>query len=153
MRPAESFHPYNPRTMRTVLFLCAIACAALAAWALADAQATGQLTEFARAGLALGLLAAFGYVFWRIRPREGWGVRVERLGLSVSRPLSGAPMELEWSQIQEVRRDGKRRQRLLILVSPEGRILLQRFLFPSDAAFDALTDALHAHAPSQSYDA
>jgi hypothetical protein len=147
------FYPYNPRGLRTALVLCALACAALAAWALADARMTGQVTAFARAGLALGLLGAFAWVFWRVRPRAGWGVQVGPLGLRVSRPLSGEPLELAWSQVQEVRREGRRRERLLIRLQPDGRILLQRLLFPSASQFQSLCERVQQGLPAPTWDA
>ncbi len=142
-----TFFAYNPRPMRIALVLCAGASVALAAWSLVQARDTGSIAAWARLVIVLKLLGAFGYLSWRIRPREGWGVRVDRLGLAVSRPLSGDPIELEWSDISEVRRDGRRRERLVIALQPEGRLLLQQHLLPSRAAFEALVEAVEAHAP------
>lgn len=135
--------------LRFGLFLCAVACVALAAWALSEARAGEDVGAWARLGLAVGLLGAFAYVSLRIRPREGWGVRVEPLVISVSRPISaGEPLEIPWSQVSEVRLDGRRKEKLLIRVKPEGRILLARHLFASRAEFDELARTLETRAPA-----
>ncbi|MGA9520176.1 MAG: hypothetical protein WBV82_01850 [Myxococcaceae bacterium] len=147
------FFPYDPRPLRIALFLCAVACAALAAWSLAQARETGAISAWARLGTSFGLLGAFGVMFWRIRPREGWGVGVTRLGLTVSRPLSGNPIELDWSDVSGVRREGRRRERLVVIVKPEGRLLLQQHLFSSRAAFESLVDAVELNAPPPRHDA
>lgn len=142
------FFPYNPRLLRIALFLCSVASVALAAGTLASARASGELTDWARLGVAVGLLTAFTWVFFRVWPREGWGVRVEPLGVTVARPLTrGPPLELVWSQVIEVRRDGRRSERILIRLRPEGRVLLGRHLFASRAEFDKLSSELEAKAP------
>lgn len=149
--PEPLFFAYDPRTLRAGLFLGAVACAALGAWALANALAQGEIQEWARLGVAAGLLGAFAYVSWRVRPREGWGVRIEPLGMTMSRPLTGEKLEVVWSQIAEVRRQEKGGQKLIVQLRPEGRLLLSRHLFPSGAVYDALARALEERVPS--YDA
>lgn len=146
--PEPLFFAYDPRALRAGLFLGAVACAALGAWALANALAQGAIQEWARFGVAASLLGAFGYVSWRVRPREEWGVRIEPLGMTMSRPLTGEKLEVVWSQIAEVRRQPKA---LIIQLRPEGRLLLSRHLFPSRAVYDALARALEDRVPS--YDA
>lgn len=147
------FFPYDPRRARWALVGCAVVCVVLGAWTLASARQTADVGAWARLGLLMGLLGAFGYVLFRIRPRPGWGVKVEPLGFTFQRPLSGDEVHLVWSQIAEVRRDGRRREKLLILVRPEGRVLLQRHLFASAEVFEALTRALEAKMPPARYDA
>jgi hypothetical protein len=147
------FFPYNPRAMRAVILLSLVMCALLAALALADARRGGEVHAWARVGGAVGLGAAFAYVFLRVRPRDGWGVRVTPLLLTVSRPLSGPPLEVPWDRVREVRRDGRKRERLLVLLEPEGRVLLARHLFASRAQFEALSAALQARAPAGPHDA
>ncbi len=147
------FFPFDPRPLRIGLVLCAVACAALAAWTLTQAREVGGTAAWARLGISLFLLGAFGAMFWRIRPREGWGIAVTRLGITVSRPLSGAPIELEWSDVSEVHREGRRRDRLVIVVRPGARLQLQRHLFPSRGAFESLVDAVETNAPPPRHDA
>lgn len=132
---------------------CSVAAVALAAWALAAARAGGGLGAWARLGVALGLLGAFGWILYRVRPRADWGVKVGPLGLTVARPLSGGPVELVWSQILEVRRDGKKRERLLIRLRPEGRFILDRHLFADEATFDALAREVEGRAQTPKLDA
>ena len=139
--------------MRAGLFVSAALCVVLASWALSDAQASSALTAWARLGGAVGLALAFAVMARKVRPRDGWGVKVEPLTLTVSRPLSGEPLQLPWSQVHEVRRDGKKRDRILVLMQPEGRILLARHLFASRAHFEALASALEERAPIRRYDA
>ncbi len=148
-----SFFPYNPRAMRLALFVAAALCVVLASWALSNALETFAITAWARLGVAAGLALAFAYMLLRIRPREGWGVRVEPLVLTVFRPLSGEPLQIPWSSVLEVRRDGKKRERLLVLLQPEGRVLLARHLFASRAEFERLATLLEERAPVRRYDA
>ena len=136
------FFPYNPRILRLALLACSIAAVALAAWALAAARVNGELTAWARLGVALGLLGAFAWILYQVRPRAEWGVKVDPLGLTAARPLSGGPVELVWSQIAEVRRDG-----LLIRLKPEGRFILNRHLFADAKTFDALAREVEGRAP------
>lgn len=150
---SADFHPYNPRRFRLGVLAAAVACVALGAWALATARETGAIEAWARAGLALGLLGAFAYILWHLRPREGWGVKLEPMGVTVSRPMSGQPIELVWSQISEVRRGGKKRDTLVILVRPEGRVLVPGHLFKNTPAFEALAEALERRAPPMPHDA
>ena len=147
------FYPFNPRLLRLAFFLCACASAALAALSASAARASGELLDWARAGISLGLLLAFGVVLWRLRPRKGYGVVVEPLTLTISRPLSEGTWQVVWSQVAEVRRDGKRKERLMLVMRPEGRLILQRHLFPSAAAFDTLTAALTEKLSPPRYDA
>lgn len=148
-----SFYPYNPVRLRWGLILGAAACVVLAAWALASARESGDIGAWARLGVLFGLLGAFAYVAWRIRPRENWGVRIEPLGMAFNRPLTGDEVQLVWSQISELRRDGKRGERLLILVRPEGRVLLNRHLFASNEVFEKLMQSLEERMPRRPLDA
>jgi hypothetical protein len=104
--------------------------------------------------MSIALFGAFCFVFWRIRPREGWGVHVHPSGLSVSRPLSGSPLDLVWSDISEVRRDGRRKDRLFIGVGTEGgRVIVQRHLFSSEPEFRELSEAIEERSPRPRHDA
>jgi hypothetical protein len=147
------FFPYDPRALRRALFACAAVSALLGGWTLAQAWASREPLGFARGGLLVALLIAFGWFFWRIRPREGWGVRIDALGVTISRPLSGDPWRLVWSQLSGVVREGARRERLALLLRPEGKVLLPRRLFGSQEVFDALRVALEDRLPRQPHDA
>src|SRR5687768_1615050 len=94
------FFEYNPRQWRLVLWLCLVTALLLLASATARARATGEVLAWARVGLNFGLGAAFVWILHRIRRRPGWGVKLDRSGLSVARPLSGTePIELDWSDV------------------------------------------------------
>jgi hypothetical protein len=153
MPESPRFFPYDPRVPRVALIGCAVVSALLAAWTLARAWGSGEALGFARASLLVALMSAFGWLFWRIRPRSGWGVRIDALGLTVSRPISGEPWRLVWSQLSGVVREGARRDRLALLLRPEGRLLLPRRLFGSREVFEALWLALEARLPRRKLDA
>jgi hypothetical protein len=142
MPPQARFFPYDPRAARLSLLACAVVSALLGAWTLASARASSDVTGFARASLLVAQLVAFAWVSWRTRPRNGWGVRLDAMGLTVSRPLWGEPLQLMWSQLSELRREGRRRERLSLRIHPEGRLLLPRRMFASKEIFEALSEAL-----------
>ena len=154
MAEGSRFFPYDPRRVRWALVGCASLSALLAAWTLGRAWASGgQPLDFVRGGLLVALLVAFGWSVWRIRARGGWGVRIHAMGLTISRPLSGEPWELVWSQISGIAREGAHRERLALLVRPEGKLLLPRRLFGSNEAFEALWRALEDRVPRPQFDA
>ena len=136
--------------------LLAGALLALVLTALAMARAFSgaepKVQAEARAGLCAGLMLAFFYVRFRLRPRAGWGVSLLPLTLVVSRPLSGQ-WESAWSRVREVRRAGARRDLLWVLFEDERRWVVPRQLFPDLAAFEAMASAVEERAPRPAYDA
>lgn len=147
------FHPFNPRRLRLGFLVGAVACAALTAVAVDAARTEGaSALVVARAGLSLGLLMAFGYVFVRLRPRRDWGVHLSSEGASIARPFSDEALEVPWSAVERVFRHGRRRESL-VLSGRRGQITVARHLFPSDEAFDRLVEAMERHAPQPRYDA
>jgi hypothetical protein len=147
------FFPYDPRGLRRALLGCAVACALLAAWTFARAWSSGEMLGFVRGGMLVALLIAFAWFFWRVRARNNWGIRVDALGLTISRPLSGEAWQLVWSQLSGVAREGARRERLALLLRPEGRLLLPRRLFGSKEVFEALGRVLEERLPRPRTDA
>ncbi len=150
------FFPYDPRGMRFALFFSAAVCAVLAAWALSTVTSglSPGATDWARLGVAVGLGMAFAVMLLKLRPRKGWGVSFSPEGITVSRPLSrAAPMEIPWENVAEVRRQGKKRDKLVVVLQPEGRVLLGRHLFPTKVRYEALAEALEKRAPQRRLDA
>lgn len=142
-----SFHPFNPRKVRLAALGGAAACGAVALWALWGVARGLEPFGEARAGLAAGLMFAFLYAFFRLRPHKGWGVTVEPLKLTIARPISGTPIELVPGQVDEIRRDGKRQDTLAIYLKNGQRVLLAQHLFPSHQAFDEAAKAMRAWKP------
>ncbi len=142
-----SFYPFNPRKVRLAGLGGAIACGAVALWALWGAARGVEPYGEARAGLAAGLMFAFLYAFFRLRPRKGWGVTIEPLKLTIARPISGTPIEIVPGQVDEIRRDGKRQDMVALYLKSGQRILLAQHLFPSPDAFDEVAKAMRAWKP------
>jgi hypothetical protein len=147
MSDPDVFFAFNPRAVRWGLALGAVLCAALAAWALANARAGLERFGAARGGVAAGLMFAFGYVVLRLRPRPGWGVRLTPLALVIARPFTPQPLELPWSQISVVRQEGGRRPVLSLFLRTGERILVPQHLFSNRGAFDAMAQAVSARVP------
>lgn len=147
------FFPFNPSRLRLGFLVGAIACVALTTVAFAAAGRGGaQPLELARAGLSFGMLLAFAVVFHKLRPRPEWGVQVTPLGVSIARPFSDAVLEVPWSAVDKVFRQGPKRDSV-VLSGRRGQVSVARHLFESDAAFEALVQALEKHAPQPRYDA
>lgn len=150
----ERFYPFNPRTLRLRLALTGLTALGLAAWALRGfVRGGGGALDGARAGMALGLALTLSVLWTRLRPRAGWGVTLSALGVKVSRPLSRAPLELTWDDIQQVSRSGKMRDSLLLWGGPEVRVSVGRHLFASEADFEALAGAIEHRKPRPILDA
>jgi hypothetical protein len=127
-------------------------CVVLLAWALSSAVRSGAPIEMARAGLCLGLQLAMAYVLMKLSPREGWGVKLEGTVLKVSRPIEGV-LEVPWSAVKELRRNGTRRDTLVLFVGNNRRILLPLHLFGSRALFEELAQAIEERLPPPAHDA
>jgi hypothetical protein len=96
---------------------------------------------------------AFLYVFFRLRPRAGWGVTVDPEAVTVARPLSGGKTEVRWSEINLVQRGGRRRDTLVLFLKSDARVLIPRHLFASRKAFESLAEAVEERAPAPRFDA
>jgi hypothetical protein len=137
----QDFFPYHPLKIRAALAFGALCALTLGAWALAAAVRSESGLEFARVGICLGLLASMLYVHLKLRPRPGWGVKVEAIRLWVSRPIEGQ-IEIPWSAVREVRRNGKQRDTLVLFLGDERRVLVPQHLFASRAAFEQAAHAI-----------
>src|SRR5262249_8381063 len=82
------FFPYRPSRLRAILAAFAVVAAALGTAALVRAG-QGRPTSSARAVAGLALSSAFAWLVWRLRPRDGFGVRVDIAGAELSRPIDG----------------------------------------------------------------
>lgn len=147
-----NFFPFHPLRLRLVLLAVAVVALVLAAWGVADAQAGQTVQGWGRAGLALGVFGAFIWLWHKLAPRPSWGVTLGSLTLKVSRPLQG-DIELAYTSVQQVRRNGKDRDTLVLFTRDERRILLAAHLFPSRKAFEAAVAALEEKLPPPAYDA
>lgn len=148
-----SYFPYNPRKIRVGFILGAIACALLTAWALRNATTGAEQFGEARAGVSAGLMFAFLYAAFRLRRRAGWGLKLEPLQLSVSRPMSSSAIEILKTQVEMARRDGKRQDTVVLYLKNGQRIVIAQHLFPSKVAFDEAARALKDWAPEPQLDA
>ena len=146
------FFPYHPLRLRLLLLGTSVVCVALLAWAVTSAAVGGQPLEWARAGLCLGLLLAMMYVWQKLAPRTGWGVTLKPTMLVVSKPIQG-DIEIAWSAVKDVRRIGKGRDTLVLLMSEDKRVLVPRHLFASSTLFEALARAIDERLPSAKHDA
>lgn len=152
------FFAYDPRRARLLLLLGALALAVLGAWALARARAGEEPAAQVRAGLCARGLTLFLVARHRLGPRAGWGVVLTARGVSVARPLGGAPRVLAWGQIARVRRLGRRGAQLALWLRDEGAegagsVRVSRLLFADAAHFEALAHALEQRVPTPRYDA
>lgn len=112
----------------------------------------GGLTELARTGLCAGLVLAMMTVLIKLRPREGWGVKVGPTALLVSRPTQGQ-LEVPWSSVREVRRVGTQRSTLALILGDDGRVLLPSHLFATRRQFEAVATAIEERLPRPRWDA
>jgi len=135
------FFPYRPTRLRLLLATLAVVGAALGTAAFVRA-AHGSSTASARAVAGLALAAAFGWLAFRLRPREGYGVRVDLAGAELCRALDGRPERLLWPQIATVRQVGRWAPRWVLTLGDGTRRELPRALFSDPAVFDDLGRAL-----------
>jgi hypothetical protein len=149
---APNFVPYNPRRFHLSLLLASLAAIALIAWAVRGVTTGSEPTGAIRAGVGMGFLLAFASIGFRLRPREGWGVRIQPSALTVSGPLKGERM-IPWSDVRMVERLGKKRDTLVIFLKSDVRVLVPRHLFDSARTFETLASAIEDRAPSPRYDA
>lgn len=138
----SGFFPFHPRRLRRALLAGALGGLALTAWALWGVAGRTEAFGEARAGISLGLALTFLYARFRLRPRPGWGLTVAPEGVRLSRPFSGVPLELPWTEVAEVRRLGPRRDAVALLLTGGRRLLLPRILFDEPRHFEAAVQAL-----------
>ena len=148
------FFPYHPRRIRIAMFCGAIAALVLGAAALAQARAAPSLVGTTRAAICFGLMLAFLVPFFRLKPREGWGIELTEREVKVARPFTGQPIVLGWEDIAYARRSGKAKRTLLLMLDPPPqRVVVARQLFPSARDFEALCEALENVKPPPRLDA
>ncbi len=112
----------------------AVLAAALGAAALVRAG-HGRPTASARAVAALALSGAFAWLSWRLRPRQGFGVRVDLAGAEIARPLDGRTELVLWPQIKAVEEIGRWAPRWVLTLTDGTRCELPRALFSDPAVF------------------
>lgn len=148
MQSDPDFFPYHPLKLRLFLLAGVSISAALTGWAVwAFAQSHVPL-DLLRAGFAGGLGAAMGLTLFRYRPRAGWGVRVTKLSVLVSRPRGGV-IEVPWGAVREVKRLGDKRETLALWLEGDQRVLVAAHLFAQRATFEALAARIDEQRPAQ----
>jgi hypothetical protein len=135
------FFPYRPARLRAVMAGLAAIGAAFGTAGLVRAGRDNPLAS-ARgvAGLALG--GAFVWLAWRLRPRDGYGVRVDLAGAELVRPLDGRVERILWPQIDRVEQTVRWAPRWVLRLSDGSRRELPRALFSDPAVFGDLGRAL-----------
>ena len=146
------FFPYRPTRLRAILAGFAVIGLAFGIALLVRSGEDGLLAS-ARgvAGLALG--CGFLWLAWRLRPRDGYGVRVDLAGTEVARPLDGRPERLLWQHIGGVSQTGRWAPRWVLTLTDGTRRELPRALFSYPAVFGDLGRALSRPAASTPRDA
>ncbi len=128
------FFPYRPTRLRALLAACAVVGAALGTAGLARAG-RGSSTASARGVAGLALAGAFAWLVWRLRPREGYGVRVDLAGAELARALDGRTERVLWPQIRAVERTGRWAPRWVLTLNDGTRRELPQALFSHPAVF------------------
>jgi len=128
------FFAYRPTRLRAVLAAFAVMGTALGLAGLVRAG-QGSPTASARgvAGLALGV--AFAWLAWRLRPRTGYGVRVDLAGVELARPIDGRIERLLWGHIATVRQVGRWAPRWEVTLTDGTHRELPRALFSDPSVF------------------
>jgi hypothetical protein len=135
------FFPYRPTRLRVVIAGLAVIGAAFGSAGLVRAGRDNPLASArGAAGLALG--GAFVWLAWRLRPREGYGVRVDLAGAELIRPLDGRVERVLWPQIERVEQTGRWAPRWVLTLTDGSRRELPRALFSDPAVFSDLGRAL-----------
>ena len=125
-----------------MLAIFAVVAAALGASALARAG-SGGATASARAFAGLGLSGAFAWLVWRLRPRDGFGVRIDIAGAELSRAIDGRTERVLWPQIKAVEQAGRWAPRWVLTLTDGTRRELPRALFSDPAVFADLGRVLN----------
>jgi hypothetical protein len=129
-----SFFPYRPTRLRVVLAVFTVVAAALGAASLVRAG-QGRPTASARAVAALALSGAFAWLTWRLRPRPGFGVRVDLAGAELARPIDGRAERVLWPQLKAVEQVGRWAPRWVLTLTDGTRFELPRALFSDPAVY------------------
>jgi hypothetical protein len=135
------FFPYRPTVLRTALLAIATASAALGAAALRHGL-QGASLAWPRAVAAALLTGAFLWLVWRLRPRDGYGVRVDPAGAELARALDGRLERVLWNELAGVRQTGRWSPRWVLELHDGTRRELPRALFASGSVFADLGRAL-----------
>jgi hypothetical protein len=98
----------------------------------------GRPTSAARAVAGLTLSGAFAWLAWRLRPREGFGVRVDIAGVELSRAIDGRTERVLWPQIKAVEEMGRWAPRWVLGLTDGTRRELPRALFSDPSVFTDL---------------
>jgi hypothetical protein len=136
------FFPYRPNRLRALLAVFAVVAAAVGAAALVRAGA-GRPTASTRAVAGLALSGAFAWLVWRLRPRDGFGVRIDIAGAELSRAIDGRTERVLWPQIKAVEQAGRWAPRWVLTLTDGTRRELPRALFSDPAVFADLGRVLN----------
>ncbi len=150
---SERFFPFDPRGTRQSFVLGALACAALTAWAAVGALGQADRLAAVRAVASAAVMVAFGYGWYRLRPRSGWGVTVSTSGLTLARPLAGEPLRVDWRYVKGARRERTGGGKLLLVLRQGEEVPIGAQMFPSRKAFNDVVDAVGEHLQPTRYDA
>jgi len=131
------FFPYRPSRLRALLAAFAVIAAAIGTASLVRAG-RGRPTASARAVAGLALSGAFAWLTWRLRSRDGFGVRVDIAGVELSRAIDGRSERVLWPQIKAVEQLGRWAPRWVVSLTDGTRRELPRALFSDPAVFDDL---------------
>jgi len=135
------FFPYRPTLLRAALAVIATAAGGLGASALRHGLG-GVPLALPRAVAAALLCGAFLWLLWRLRPRDGYGVRVDLAGAEVARAIDGRPERVLWTQLAAVRQAGRWSPRWVLELHDGTCRELPRVLFANGAVFADLGRAL-----------
>jgi hypothetical protein len=103
----------------------------------------GRPTASVRAVAGLGLSAAFAWLVWRLRPRDGYGVRIDIAGAELSRPSTeerngcSGPRSRPWNST------GRWAPRWVLTLTDGTRRELPQALFSDPAVFADLGRVLN----------
>jgi len=136
------FFPYRPSRLRAILAIFAVVAAALGTAALVRAG-QGRPTASVRAVAGLALSGAFAWLTFRLRPRDGFGVRVDIAGAELSRAIDGRTERVLWPQIKAVDQVGRWAPRWVLTLTDGTRRELPRALFSDPSVFADLGQVLN----------
>ena len=146
------FFPYRPVGLRA--FLAGLSVVAIALGVAAALQGLqGRTSSWVRAALAVGLAFAFAWLVWRLRPRDGYGVRLDLAGVEIARALDGRPERLLWGQIAAVRQAGGWTPRWVVELRDGTSRELPRALFSDPSVWADLGRALSTSGGQSASDA
>ena len=146
------FFPSRPVGLRA--FLAGLSVVAIALGVAAALQGLqGRTSSWVRASLAVGLAFAFAWLVWRLRPRDGYGVRLDLAGVEIARALDGRPERLLWGQIAAVRQAGGWTPRWVVELQDGTSRELPRALFSDPSVWADLGRALSTSGGQSASDA